>query len=190
MPRNAWLCAPILVGACSFDAVYTGGHYSCSDGKCPSGYTCSASKQCVLPDAGSGSVDAPVDSRQAALTCSDPGVFGSTGGSASGTTAGRSNTVTASCGGFVMNGPDAVYRFDAALGAQVMVSIEASYAANAYVITPCTVAPGTPACTSNAYASPGNPLAFSAPATTTYFLVVDDGNAALSGTYTVTLALP
>lgn len=192
MPRIASICVPVLVGACTFDAVYTGGHYTCSDNKCPSGYTCSPSKQCVLPDAGgSGSVDAPIDAPQAALTCSDPGTFGPTGGSASGDTSPpRTNTVTASCGGFVMNGRDAVYKFDAAIGQQVTVSIAASYAANAYVIAPCTVAPATPACETNAYATPGNPLAFSAPATTTYFLVVDDGNAALSGTYTVTLTLP
>ena len=204
MPRIARHCASVVVGAglvgaalvgaalvggCSFDAVYTGGHYACSDGVCPAGYTCSSDKQCVVR----GPIDAPLDTieaRQAALTCSDPGTFGATGGSASGTTAGRSNLVTASCGGFVMNAPDAVYKFDATLGQQVMVSIAASYAANAYVIAPCTVAPATPSCTSNAYATPSNPLAFSAPATTTYYLVVDDGNAALSGAYTVTLAFP
>lgn len=193
MPRIASICALALVGACTFDAVYTGGHYTCSDGKCPSGYTCSKSQQCVLPDSGtgSGSADAAIDAPQAALTCSDPGTFGAMGGSASGTTAPpRSNTVSASCNGSVMNGPDAVYKFDASIGQQVTASIAASYAATAYVIAPCSVTPATPACETNAYATPGNPLAFSAPATTTYYLVVDGVNPSLSGTYTVTLSLP
>jgi hypothetical protein len=189
MPRNAWLWAPILVGACSFDAVYSGGHYTCSDGKCPAGYTCSPDKKCVTPGAIDAAIDT-VDAREAALTCSDPGTFGATGGSATGDTSSRTNTVSASCGGFVMNAKDAVYKFDATLGQNVMISIAASYAANAYVITPCTVAPGTPSCVSNAYASPGNPLSFATPATTTYYLVVDDGTASLSGAYTVTLAFP
>lgn len=185
----------MIAGACSFHAVYTG-NYSCSDGECPAGYVCTPAKQCVKSgtiDAQGDAVDAPgdgVDAAQAPLTCAVPGMFGSAGGSASDTTTGRGDHVSAMCNGVVMNASDAVYKFDATLGQQVTVSIAASYAANAYVITPCTLAPNTPPCVGSAYASPGNPLAFSAPATTTYYLVVDNFNPNLYGPYTVTLTLP
>ncbi len=194
MPRIAGVCATLIVGACTFHAVYDG-KYSCSDGVCPVGYTCTAAKQCVKTGMLDARLDgdAPgdsVDAAQAALTCADPGTFGSAGGSASDTTTGRANHVSAMCGGVVMNANDAVYKFDATLGHQVTVSIAASYAANAYVITPCTVSPSTPPCVGSAYATPGNPLSFSVPATTTYYLVVDNFNVNLSGPYTVTLSLP
>ena len=183
MPRIAVLCA-VLVGACSFDASYGGGTYTCSDGVCPSGYTCSAAKKCVPP----GMLDAGVDARPAALTCSDPGPFPVTGGMTAGTTSGRSNTVSAMCGGFIMNGPDAVYRVELATTKQLTISLTASYAANAYVIAPCQVAPATPACETNTLASPGNPLVVSA-AAGAHYIVVDGGNAALSGMYSLTLAV-
>jgi len=189
MPRIAWV---LLVGACSFDAVYDG-HYTCSDGQCPSGYTCNAAKQCVMPgtiDAARGS-DGGSDARLAALTCADPGVVPAAGATETGTTVGRSNTVSAMCGGLVFNGPDAIYRFDAAsAGTALTISIAASYAANAYVIAPCTLEPATPACVGNAVAAPAAPLAFSAPAAGAYFIVVDGVEAALDGAYTLTIANP
>ena len=190
MPRIAWLCA-LLVGACSFDASYPGGHYTCRDGQCPSGYTCSASKLCV---AGGGSADAAVDARPdgrvAALTCSDPGPIAATGGTVMGSTGSpRMNTVSASCGGEVMNGPDAVYRIDLAATAQLTITLSASYAANAYLISPCTLEPATPTCETNTAASPGNPLVLS-PAAGSHYLVVDNPNPALSGTYKVTVSSP
>jgi len=183
MPRIAGLCA-LLVGACSFDAPYGGGHYTCSDGVCPAGYTCSPAKQCVQ----GGTNDAAIDGRPAALTCSDPGPFPATGGMTSGTTASRSNTVSASCGGAVMNGPDAVYRIQLAGAKQLTVSLTASYAASAYVIAPCQLAPATPACQSDTAAAAGSPLVVSLGAGT-YFIVLDGVNAAIGGTYTLTVAV-
>jgi hypothetical protein len=191
MPRIAPVCVA-LVGAgmaasCVFDASYTGGTYRCSDGKCPAGLTCSAGV-CMPPDARS--IDAPPDTHVAALTCADPGVLGATGGSASGTTVGRSNTVNSSCGGVVTNGPDAVYRLTAAANAQVMVTIAGSYPVNAYLIAPCSVAPATPACESNALASAGSPITVTVPFAGEHFIVVDGVNPTVSGTYTLTVATP
>jgi hypothetical protein len=182
MPRIAWLCVAVLVGACSFDAKYTGGHFKCSDGVCPSGLTCIAG-MCGT----AGSADAMIDARMTAHTCADPEPVPVTGGTFSGVTTGRSNTVTASCAGSVMNGPDAVFRLDATIGDPITVAITGSYPVSAYAIAPCTVAPGTPACIGNAAATAGNPLAFTAAFTGAHYLVVDGVNPALSGDYTLTV---
>ncbi len=185
MPRIAAAWA-LVVGACSFDASYGGRTYTCSDGVCPSGLVCKQDT-CVAPGSGGGSADAAVDARPYALTCSDPEPVASTGGTFTGTTAGRSNLVTASCSGGVMNGNDAVYRFDATLGDQLTIAITASYSASVYVIAPCTVAPATPACLGSAAGTPGNPLAFTAPTTGPQFIVVDSINPTTSGSYTLTI---
>lgn len=184
MPRIAEACALVL-GACSFDANYGGGRYTCSDGICPTGLVCSQGT-CVTPGSGSG-VDAAVDARNYALTCSDPEPIASTGGTFMGTTAGRSNLVTASCSGGIMNGPDAVYRYDATIGDQLTISIAASYAASVVVIEPCTPAPATPACSEAMAATPGNPLSLTAGFTGPHFIVVDGINPTMSGSYTLTV---
>ena len=183
MPR---FVALLLLVGCSFDGDYTGGTYLCSDGVCPSGYTCSAGV-CRLPDART--LDALGDSHVAALTCADPGILSPSGGTVNDTTVGRANMVTASCGGFVTNGPDAVYQIETVGSAMLTVSIAGSYPVNAYVIAPCTVAPATPACRGNALASAGAPITVSAPAGD-WFVVVDGVNAALSGSYTLTVSVP
>src|SRR5258708_7186517 len=183
MPRIAL----VLLAGCAFDGNYTGGHFRCSDGKCPSGLTCTAGV-CVAPDAQV--VDAPIDARPTALTCADPGVLPPAGATTNGTTAGRANTVTSTCGGFVMNRPDAVYRITTTSGAQVSVAIAGSYPVNAYVIAPCTVAPGTPQCEGNALASPGVPITVPPPGAGDQFVVVDGVNAGLSGAYTLTVTVP
>ena len=179
MPRGLVL----LLGACSFDATYAGGKYTCSDGMCPSGYTCNAAHLCEIP----GMPDARMpDAPPAALTCADPGPFPATGGMTAGTTAGRSNTVSAMCGGLVMNGPDAIYRIDLPAAKQLTISITASYAANAYVLAPCTLAPATPTCETDMSAAPAAPLVVNATAGV-HFIIVDNPNPALSGTYTLTV---
>jgi hypothetical protein len=178
------VCAA-LVG-CGFDGSYAGGHFRCSDGACPSGMICVA-QVCMSPDAGA--IDAPRDARIAALTCADPGVLPAGGGSASGSTAGRANAVTSTCGGAVMNGPDATYRVTVAANAHVMIAIAGDYAVSAYAIAPCTVAPGTPLCEGNAAAAPGSPITVIAPAAGDQFVIVDGINPALSGTYTLTVTV-
>ena len=188
MPRFAWICALLVgAGACSFDASYTG-HYTCRDGKCPQGYVCTTQKVCIPSQPGDAAIDArPIDARTAALTCSDPGLFPAAGGTAMGSTgAPRANTVSASCGGVVMNGPDAVYRIDLASTTQLTISLTASYAASAYVLAPCTLAPQTPTCETDTAAAPGNPLVLSA-AAGSHYIVVDNPNPTLSGTYTLTV---
>ncbi|HUJ62955.1 MAG TPA: hypothetical protein VLX92_30840 [Kofleriaceae bacterium] len=185
MPRIAIACA--VLAACSFDANYRGGRYACSDGVCPTGYTCSAAKQCVT-GGDAGAVDATIDAPPHALTCADPAPFPAAGGATSGTTVGRNNTITAMCDGFVMNGPDAVYRVDTAAGAQLEVSLTASYAAAAYVISPCQTEPATPACEGNMLAEPASPLAL-APAAGTHYVIVDGTDAALDGTYVLTVTV-
>ena len=188
MPQTRPVLSVLLASAavaCSFHADYGGGTYKCSDGICPSGLTC-IQGVCAK---GGGSADAAIDSdsRQPALTCADPGLVATAGGTFMGTTAGRSNTVTATCSGGVMNGPDAVYRFDATLGDQLTIAIAGSYAVNAYAIAPCTVTPGTPTCIGNTAAAPGNPITITAAFTAAHFIVVDGLNPAQSGTYTLTI---
>ena len=185
MPRIVVACA-VLVGACFFQADYTGGHFRCTDGKCPSGLTCIAGT-CGMPiDARIDTPDGPPDGKQAALTCMDPGVFPAAGGSASGSTnAPRVNTVSSSCGGQVMNGNDAVYKIDAALGDHITLTISGYVGVYAYAIAPCVTQPSTPTCVGNMPASAGNPVTITVPATTAYFLVVDSVNPAQHGSYTL-----
>jgi len=188
MPCYLVPCAVLLAG-CLFSADYGGGQYTCRDNKCPSGLTCSTDKRCVSPSA----IDAPlgdvvtdmmIDGRMAALTCVDPGVVAPTGGTEMGTTAGRTSTISAMCGGFVMNGNDAVYRVTAAAGDMYLVGITGM---RAYVIAPCSAAPATPSCLGNMFAMQGNPIAFTAAFAGQHFIVVDHENVATSGAYTLTV---
>lgn len=180
MPRIA---AIWLVAACSFDADYGGGHYKCSDGVCPTGLVCTAGA-CVAQ----GAIDAPAgDARTFARTCSDPEPIPTAGGTFTGTTTGRQNTITASCAGSIMNGHDAVFRFDATLGDSLTISITASWAASVYAIAPCAVAPATPACLGSAAGVPGNPLALTAGFTGAHYIIVDGVNPATDGSYTLTI---
>ena len=185
MPRIVVACA-VLVGACFFQADYTGGHFRCTDGKCPSGLTC-VEGTCGIPiDARIDTPDTAIDAKQAALTCADPGPFPTAGGSASGSTnAPHTNLITATCGGFVMNGNDAVYKIDAALGDHIALTIAGNFMVYAYAISPCMVSPAMPSCIGTMPASPGTPITITAPATATYFLVVDAVNPAQHGSYTL-----
>ncbi len=169
-----------------FDANYAGGKYRCSDGICPTGMRCTAEHECTsMPiDA---RVDVPRDTPDdghtgAALTCADPGVLPAGGGSASGSTVSQMNLVSASCGGFVMNGRDAVYRVSANAGQHVMVTVTGL---DAYVIAPCVQTPQTPACLGNVLATPGNPISPTVAVSGSQYVVVDDSNAATSGSYSI-----
>jgi hypothetical protein len=178
---------------CSFDADYSGGHFTCSDGVCPSGFSCVASV-CVEPrnDAATDTTTDTmimIDAPMAAMTCVQPGVFGATGGSMMGSTASRSSTISAMCGGFVMNGPDAVYQIDLAVGKQLLVTVAGSFAVSAYVIAPCSASPATPTCLTNMAATPGNPISVTASFAGAHFVIVDAQNAAASGTYTLSLTV-
>lgn len=184
----------VLVGACFFDADYGSGAFKCSDGRCPSGLVCDTdANRCVTRlDGGPDDADAPsdvppdmpIDTMSAALTCVDPGVIATAGGTESGTTVGRTSTISASCGGSVMNGNDAVYRITAGAGDQYLVGITG---VKAYVIIPCSVSPATPTCVGNAAASPGNPISFTASVAGQHFIVVDHENPATSAAYTLTV---
>ena len=189
MPRIALLCL-LVVGACSFDADYTGGTYRCGDGKCPSGLTCIGG-QCALPgkDAAVDTVpeDAMIDAREAALLCLDPGILPAGGGTVMGTTVGRDSTVSASCNAGVMNSADAVYRVDANVNQSIMVSITGTL--NAYVIAPCSATPATPMCIGSTAASMNSPISVTAAFTGQYFIVVDQINPATTGPYTLTVAV-
>jgi hypothetical protein len=182
------LLAIALLGGCAFDARYDGGHYTCSDGKCPSGLVCSASKVCVANTDGGIAIDSAIDSATDApldaLTCAAPGPI--VAGSFAGSTASRVNTVSSSCGGFIMNGPDAVYRITATSGQAITVSITGAYPVNAYAIMPCTVTPGTPLCEGNKFASSGMPITLTL-TVGPHYIVVDSPNPAQSGSYTLTV---
>lgn len=168
-----------LLAGCIFDASYDGGRFTCSDNVCPAALTC-VDGVCVARDAGT--LD---DARQAALTCADPGVLPSAGGTTTGTTVNRVATVSAMCGGFIMNGADAVYRIDLPAGAQLLVDIAGGR--KAYVLSACMPAPATPTCLTSTLATAGNPLAVS-PAEGASFIVVDDESPATSS-YTLTVTV-
>jgi len=185
-----------LISGCWFDANYKSGQVTCDDGHCPSGLYCQDDRVCVsnpvfedahvrLTDA---APDAPDAAMIAALTCADPGTF-IADDTVTGTTAGRTNTVSALCNGTVMNGPDAVYKIAGSVGQMLTLTPHSSaYPIAAYAIAPCTTS-GVPSCTGNVYATDTTPVTITIPATTDYFILVDGGNAALSGDYSLTIAL-
>ena len=201
MPRFAALVVVgffnvVVAPGCWFSADYRSGNVACRDGKCPSGLSCVA-EVCVVAtgDGGGGNVhDARSDSApdafdMAALTCADPGTFVADN-TVSGTTAGtgRTNTLSTSCNGTVMNGKDAVYKIAGTMGHQVTLTPHSSaYPIAAYVITPCT--PGFPTCIDNTFATDTAPATITFGANGDYFIVVDGINAGLSGAYTLTIAL-
>jgi hypothetical protein len=198
MPRNLQARFGIFVGAllsgCWFNADY--GTVACSDGVCPSGLVC-ANAVCVAKsiDAPMTKLDAPAHDAQidaptqiAALTCADPGTC-IAADTVTGTTTGRLNTISASCNAAVMFGADAIYKIAGTIGQQLTLTPHSSaYPITAYAISPCTMV-GTPACVGNTYATDTTPITIAIPATTDYFIVVDGGNAALSGAYSLTIAL-
>ena len=174
--------AAMAATGCIFSADYHG-HYTCSDGVCPSGLVCSATRTCVAPGDAM-LVDAPMfDAPPAALTCADPGPFPAAGGMTSGTTASRTSTIAATCSATIMNGPDAIYRVQLASAATITLTITGGYPVNAYVIAPCATLPATPVCIGNTFAAAGSPAVINAPAAGDYFVVVDGINAGLSGAY-------
>lgn len=189
MPWNVALCVLVFAG-CVFSADYGGGRYRCSDGSCPDGLVCTADEHCVAPTAIDASTsdaapDAMIDARLAALTCADPGVIPVTGGAEPGTTVGRSSSISASCGGFVMNGADAVYRLTVATaGDMYLIGITG---VKAYVITPCSTTPATPACLGNAFAAAGNPISITTTAAGPHYIVVDHESPATTAAYTLSV---
>lgn len=191
MPRIALVCLCLLVGACSFDADYSGGTYYCSGGaRCPSGLECRGDlpgkPECREPrrDAAIDALDddAMPDARQALLTCGDPGVLPIAGDTVTGSTANRTNMVAPLCSGSMMFGFDAVYRLDVAAGKQVTLNVAASHAATAYIVQPCVSNMG---CVGNTYAFPNSPATITVLAGGPPFIVVDSGLAAAAGMYTL-----
>jgi hypothetical protein len=130
-------------------------------------------------------IDAPPEGLPAALNCADPGVFAATGGTFTGTTVGATSKMSSTCGGFVNNGPDRVYRIQMNGTNMLRVNIDTGMR-KAYVIASCQESPSTPACLGNVRASMGSPIVVT-PAAGPAFVVVDDENAAASGTYTLRL---
>jgi hypothetical protein len=182
-----WLL--VLLASCGFDADYSGGRFTCSDGKCPAGQTCVAN-ECVVPhDAGADDADAAIDARPAMLLCTDPGILPAGGGTAMGTTNMRNNTVDSLCNSLVMNGPDAVYRVNAALGAHIGITVSGSYPVRGYVIAPCVVSPNTQGCVGNMFATQTAPISVTTTFAGEHYIIVDGENAGLSGTYTLTVTV-
>jgi hypothetical protein len=101
-----------------------------------------------------------------------------------GTTAGTTSKMSSTCGGFVNNGPDRVYRINMNGTNQLQVHIDAG-ARKAYVIAACVESPSTPPC-NGGRASLGSPILVT-PAAGFAYVVVDDENAGLSGPYTLRL---
>ncbi|MEP6866255.1 MAG: hypothetical protein ABJE66_36890 [Deltaproteobacteria bacterium] len=200
MPRFAALVVVgffnvIVVGGCWFSADYRSGNVACHDGNCPPGLTCVAQLCVAATGDGAGSnvhdarlVDALPDTfEMAALTCADPGTFVADD-TVTGTTTGRTNTISASCNGTVMNGKDAVYKIAGTIGQQVTLTPHSSaYPVAAYLIAPCT--PGFPTCISNVFASDTTPATITLGSTGDFFIVVDGINAGLSGAYSLTVTL-
>ncbi len=173
--------ALLFMGGCFFSADYGGGHYTCSDGVCPSGLSC-VQGECVTERKDAAVIDSMsvIDAPPRAGVCSDPQPFPPTGGMTAGTTTGRANNMTSMCDGAIQNGLDAVYKIEATTG-PILVTVTGSFAVTAYAITTCTP---TAACLSDTTAVPGNPLSIPAG---TYWIVVDSVNPAASGNYTLKL---
>jgi hypothetical protein len=190
MPRIALLCLG-LVGACSFDADYTSGTYSCSDNKCPSGLVCQ-NHLCVAErrDAAVDVVDTmpgdATDAQMAELSCAVPGALAATGGTASDSTVNRTSHVDAQCKGFVMAAGDAVYRISPAVAKTMTISVSTttpSFAVSAYVTTTCPAN----ACSPNNFATPGSSLAVTTVAGPQYIVV--DSYGVMAGQYTLTVTV-
>ncbi|MBA3395229.1 MAG: hypothetical protein H0T89_21455 [Deltaproteobacteria bacterium] len=184
MPRFLLVCVLVLVGSgCFFDADYRGQIRCGTDERCPVDRPHCYDSVCHAQplDAAVDGEGLDADARPAALNCADPGMFPATGGTASGTTVGQSYKVSASCGGFVMNGTDAIYRIELPAGKQLVVSIDDG-ARKAYVLGTCPLPTATPICLGNMRATLGNPIAVN-PAAGASFIVVDDENATASGPY-------
>jgi len=180
----------VLLASCGFDADYSGGRFTCSDGKCPAGQTCVAN-ECVVPRdaAPDGDIDA-IDAHQAMLTCADPGILPAGGGTAMGATSStHGNTVDSLCNSLVMNGPDAVYRVDATVGDHIGITVSGGYPVRGYVIAPCVVQPNSPACVGNMFATPTASISVIAAMTGQHYIIVDGENAGLSGNYTLTVTV-
>jgi len=185
MPRIALLCLG-LAGACSFDADYTSGTYSCSDDKCPSGLVCQANL-CVAErrDAAVDVVDTmPSNDADGGggpeMSCNDPGIL-TNGQTVSGSTDNQINRMMSFCAGGVQNAKDAVYKITTtAPNQQLTVFITGSL--TAYVLNSCM--PNAACLTSNV-ASAGNSLAVTAANAGAYWVVVDNINVSLMGAYTL-----
>jgi hypothetical protein len=182
----------IFLGACSFDGRYPDGVPCGSDNKCPSGKTCfEGACLSMIPVDMAPDEMVPPDMKVPDFTCADAGIVAVTGGTVMGTTVGGSSRMSSSCGGFVNNGFDHVYRIEMTGTNMLRVSIDAG-ARKAYVLTmsSCVPAPSTPVCIGSARASMGNPLTVS-PLMGTAWVVVDDETAGAggAGTYTMTLTV-
>jgi hypothetical protein len=198
MPRFAALVVVgffnvIVVGGCWFSADYRSGNVACHDGNCPSGLTCVADV-CVahapIDGAGSGVHDAripDVPMQMAALTCADPGAFVADN-TITGNTMDRTNTLSTTCNGTVMNGRDAVYKISGTAGQQLTITPHSTaYPVAAYLIAPCT--PGFPTCISNMFATDTAPVTIALGSLGDYFIVVDGINPTQFGAYTLTVTL-
>jgi hypothetical protein len=201
MPRTAAGVLAIVAGAavmaggagagCGFDADYRGGTFRCSDGVCPSGLACVAGT-CVAPGDARATIDARVvpDAR-AARTCGDPDdVARGAAHTITGTTSGGSNHVSAMCGALVMNGPDDVFRVTAQAGDKLDVSITGDSVVRAYVVAACAAPPQTPVCEGGVFTEPGViGISLTSLPAGTHYILVDSENAALGGSYSVTVDL-
>lgn len=185
MPRFLLALTLFVVGACSFDAKYSEGVPCGSDQRCPSGLIChQGACLSMIP------IDMPLDEMPPegpppALTCADPGIIPSTGGTANGTTAGGTSKMSSLCSGTQHLGADRVYKI-MMNGQQLRVSITGMR--KAYVILACTESPNTPNCLGATRATEGNPIVVTT-AVGPAFIVVDDDIAAAQGTYSITLTV-
>jgi hypothetical protein len=185
MPRFLVAVLAVSSSGCFFDAKYREG-VPCGDGmSCPSGLTCHEAKCVSMIPIDMSGAEMPPEGPPPSLTCADPGVFPATGGSDSGTTAGTTSKMSSTCGGFVNNGPDRVYKITMNGTNMLRVHIDAGDR-KAYVLAGpnCIVSPSTPACIGGVRAQIGNPITLQ-PAAGDVFIVVDDELAGGSGTYTV-----
>ena len=87
--------------------------------------------------------------------------------------------------GLPNNGPDRVYKIMMNGTQPLRVSIVGMR--KAYVLMACTESPNTPNCLGNVRATEGNPIVVTPMPAGPAFVVVDDENAGLSSSYTLTL---
>jgi len=196
MPRILLPCALVLLASgCFFEADYAGPVRCGADQRCPTDRPICHQSLCVasLPDDAL-TPDVPADARMPAFTCGDPGRLPATGGMVMGTTAASAETtnpstyMSSSCGGFVNNGPDHVYRIDDLQAGQLEVEIIGTL--KAYVLDTCLPAPNTPVCKGTVRATDSVPIMVSVSAGTAYIVVDEEDPTATGAAYTLTITPP
>jgi hypothetical protein len=182
MPRLLPFVA--LCAACRFEADYSGGDFTCTDGVCPEGLVCNGERRCVEPGS---DLDASIDAPPADLDCADPGIIArGAERTFEGSTVGELNKIEAMCSGRLLFGADHVYKATAEAGDSLELTVDGDVAMRAYVITACAM--DGEACLEDMLATTTVPLALTA-VEGDVWIIVDGETPSSDGSYTLTVTV-